>query len=188
MAKKTSKSSKKKKKSWYNIVSPKQFGNKVVGMTPAFEGADMGTRVLQINLNDLTNDHKHQNLKAYLGFSKVQAPNVSTEVVGFEMNPSTLKRVVKKQRSRGDLSKVYETSDKKIRLKFTYVTRKKTSNAVLNTISEKIDEMITPALKKMTYEEVVGAFIARKFQYDLRKTLNKVYPLSFCEIRSLKRM
>ena len=122
MAKKTNKGSKKKKKSWYNIVSPKQFGSRVVGSTLAYDGADMGSRVLQINLNDLTNDHKHQNLKAYLKFSKVQAPNVSTEVIGFEMNPSTLKRVVKKQRSRGDLSKIYSTTDHKIRLKFTYVT------------------------------------------------------------------
>jgi len=181
-------SSKKKRKSWYNIVAPKQFGSRIVGTTPAFEESQLKSRILQVNLSELTGDHKHQSLKAYLGLSNIKAQDVETEIVGFELNPSTLKRVVKKQKSRGDLSKTYETSDCKVRLKFVYVTRKKASGGVLGAIGKKIDEVVTPELKKMKYDELVDSFTSRKLQTGLKKSLNKIYPLSFCEIRSMRRM
>ena len=182
------KSSKKKRKSWYNIVSPRLFGNRVVGATPAFEESDLKKRILQVNLSELTGDHKHQSLKVYLGFSTVKSPNIDTEVIGFEMNPSTLKRVVKKQKSRGDLSKVYETSEGKVKLKFIYVTRKPTSGGVLSSMSKKIDEIVEAEVTKMKYDELVSAFTSHRLQTILRKSLNKIYPLSFCEIRSMRKM
>lgn len=189
MAKKIKKiSARKRKKSWYDIISPDYLGSQVIGVTPAYEDADLGKRVVKRMLNEITGNMKQQNVKVILGVSNVKGNKINTDVIGFEINPSYVKRAVRKEKSKGEFSQDFQTNDANVRIKGTFVTRNKTSKAIRDSIVKTITNELQTKLSKMSYQDLVSELLSHRLQYQLKKKSDKIYPLSFCEIRYFRKV
>ena len=60
------------KKQWYEILSPKMFGEKVIGETPAVDSKQLVNRTVEVNLMNLINDYSKFYVKIHLQVEKVE--------------------------------------------------------------------------------------------------------------------
>ena len=189
MSVKSTRSSKRKKKSWFNIVAPKEFGNYTIGETPAFEPQKLIGRYVQIGLMALLNDPKKQNIRMKFKITNVTEKTATTEIVKYEVVPGYIKRMVRKGRNKVEDSFVTETKDKiKIRIKPVVITRSKTQKSVLTEIRKKAKEFIMEKVKMQNFSEFITDSISTKNQRDMKDSLKKLYPIAFCEFRVIAKL
>ena len=174
------------KKEWYPIIAPKIFRGAVLGETPVYEPDKMIGKSMSENLMNLTNDVKKQNIKVVFEIVNVENNRALTEITGYKMVPSSVKRLVRRNIEKVDMSFSCSTSDnKKIRIKPLIITRFAVSSSVGAKIRKNAEEFITKYVQGITYDNLANDLITHNLQDSLRAGLNKVYPLRVCEIRSM---
>ena len=99
------------KKRWCNIVSPEMFRDFVIGETFVAEPSSIVGKTLSINLMTLTNDIKKQNINLKFLVNKIQNDTGIANVIGYELVPSSVRRLVRRGKERIDPSFVCHTSD-----------------------------------------------------------------------------
>ena len=175
-----------KKKQWYPIIAPKQFEEVVLGETLVAEPQQMLGRTLSHSLMNLTNDVKRQNVNIHFKIVEVENNRAKTNIIGYEIVPSSIKRFVRRNSLKADLSFNCETSDNVLlRVKPLVITRANIKGSVAAKLRNNIIAFLTKTIKKMTYEEALNDLILHKLQNLMKSAFNKIYPLKACEIRYL---
>ena len=83
-----------------------------------------------------------------------------------------------------DYSFCASTSDNKnLRIKTLLLTRKEINNSIAATLKKNAAETLKREIKKLSFAEIMQAFVAYKIQGGLKKQLAKIYPLKTFEIR-----
>jgi len=180
---------KKKEKKWYEILSSKHFNNIIIGETVAYEDKNLLGRIIHSNLGNLTRDMKLQNVRLNFRISEVKEGKAYTEIKGYELATSYVKRIVRVGRSRIDDSFLVITKDDiKLRLKPLILTKYKTQKSILKELRSLVKKDFMEYIKKESYDKFVTELISKKLQRDLRNKLSKIYPVSLVEIRVMKRI
>lgn len=180
---------KKKKKKWISILASKEFNNMEVGETITAEPSTLVGRNVSINLMNLTQDIKTQNTKIIFKISEVKNDKAVTEIVKYELVPSSLKRMVHKDKEKIDDSFKVTTKDNvEVRIKPFTVTKSSTNRSVLTALRHKTRELLTEAIKKATYDVFMEEVIKFKIQNVIKRELSKIYPLTQFQIRKLERL
>ncbi len=173
-----------KKKQWYNIFAPKQFENAVIGETLVFEPKDMLGKTLTHSLMNLTNDTKRQNVNIHFKVVEIDGDKAKTSITGYEVVPSSVKRFVRRNSEKIDVSFACDTVDNVyMRVKPLIVTKNDVKGSVAAKLRHNVISLLTKAIRKMSYEEVINDMISHKLQSSMREALSKIYPLKVCEIR-----
>lgn len=177
---------KKKKKRWFGIVSPKEFGARTIGETLAEEPNNLVGRVLKVNLMNLTNDFKRQGVNVKFRIESVNDNNAICKTIGCEIVKSHSRRMVRKGTDKMDDSFIVEAKDNvKLKIKPIIVTRHRVSLPVISDIRKKSREFISEKVKELNSIEVFESVVQSKMQKDLRISLLKVCPVGGCDIRSV---
>ena len=100
--------------------------------------------------------------------------------------PSFLRRAVRKGTNQVDDSFEVECRDAILKIKPFLVARRKISRAVRRALREKAKEELIKILKDKKSEEIFSDLMGNRIQKPLSITLKKIYPLSLCEVKSLK--
>lgn len=104
-----------------------------------------------------------------------------------KLYPSYIRRFVRRGVIKIDDSFIITTSDKKkLRIKPTFVTRKKVKGAVETALRKEERDFLAKLCTGYSKDDLFIAIINGDIQKQLSKKLKKVYPLSFCEIREIK--
>ena len=173
-----------KKKQWYQITAPKQFGEGVLGETLVSDPQLMLGKTLSHNLMNLTNDPKRQNINIYFKVVGVEQGKGLTSIVGYEIIPSSVKRFVRRNSEKMNLSFECETADNMlVRIKPLVITKADVKGSVAAKMRNVIVQNLIKTIKKLSYNELMNEVISHKLQSELRAGLNKLYPLKVCEIR-----
>lgn len=176
-----------KKKLVYNIIAPKIFKNIVIGKTLASDPNSLIGRTLVVNLMSLTDNVKSQSINVKFRINKVEKDNAHAIIIGYEMVPPSVKRVVRRGRDRIDLSFSCITSDKiKVRVKPLLITKSKSKGSVLTTLRQTTSKLLKKYISSKKYNEFVKELINHKLQDNIKSQLNKIYPLRICEIRVME--
>jgi len=177
----------KKKKIWFTIIAPKSFREVVLGETPAFDGQDIIGKIVKVNLMNIVRDPKKQNTNILFKITNVEGTQARTTIYGYEIIPSSIKRLVKRRRGKIDDSFVCETKDKMlIGIKPMVITNGRTQNTVLTNIRKKIRHVASKYLLTLTYEQFINELISGRFQGKLKEEIKKVYPARIIEIKKVK--
>ncbi len=173
-----------KKKQWFQIVAPKQFENVVIGETLVAEANSMLGKTLTHSLMNLTNDVKRQNINIHFKVIGIEGDKGKTKIIGYEIIPYSVKRFVRRNSEKMDLSFVTETSDKVLmRIKPLVITKADVKGSIAAKMRNSIVQLLTRMVNKMSYDDFMNDIIAHKVQSTMRESLNKIYPLKVCEIR-----
>jgi len=176
-----------RKKQWFQIVAPKLFHNQVIGEIYLYEAADAIGRYVNANLMNLIRDIKRQNINIKFVINRVSDNKAFTDVAGYEMIPASIKRMVRRGKSKIEMSLVAETSDKKkVRIKPVLITRNLVKSSVSLGLRKKAEELVIKNFKKSIYTNLVQAIVSHKFQVDLKRSLSKIYPLRIFEIKGMQ--
>lgn len=180
--------SRKQKKTWFNIVTPKEFGNYVIGETMAIEPQKLIGRNVQANLMSMLNDPRKQSIQLTFKIKSVRDKNAATEIISYEVLPSHVRKKMRKGKNEIGDSFVTETKDNiKVRIKPFMITRTKTQRSKLALIKKMAREFITEKVKIQNLADVINEAISTKMQRELREKLNKIHPLAVCEFRMITR-
>jgi len=175
-----------KKKQWYHIIAPKQFDNIVLGETLVYEPSQMLGKTLSHSLMNLANDTKRQNVNIHFKVIEIDDNKAKTKIVGYVIIPSSVKRFVRRDSLKMDISFTCETADNiLLRVKPLIVTKSDVKGSVAAKIRNNAISFLIKTIKKVSYDEVVNDLISHKLQSAMKENLNKIYPLKTCEIRYL---
>ena len=173
-----------KKKQWYQIIAPQQFNNVVLGETLVYEPTQMVGKTLSYSLMNLTNEPKKQNTSIHFKVVGVEGDMGKTSIMGYQIIPSTVKRFVRRNSEKMDVSFTCETADNVfLRIKPLIVTKADIKGSVAAKLRYSIINFLVKTIKKIKYDEFINDLISRKIQDATKANLNKIYPLKVCEIR-----
>ena len=123
MAKKSKVITKIEKKNWVALLAPKLLDERVVGEAYVNDAKTLMGKQLKINLMTITNDIKKQNINVTLKVSKVNPDSAFTELIAYEIVPSSIRRLVRRGRVRIDYVLSSKTKNgKNIRIKLFIIT------------------------------------------------------------------
>ncbi len=180
---------KKKKKVWFSIVSPKEFGDFIVAETLASDPSILTGRVVRASLMDLTNDPKKQNVQLTFKITSVKEKDAYTDLIRYELTPSYIRRLMRKERDKVEDSFVALSKDNvKVRIKPFIITKSKTQNSVLSAIRKRAREFLADFLREQTYYDFISEVTSTKTQKTLREQLKKIYPIAVLEFRVVERV
>ncbi len=189
MAGSKSKGLKQKKKTWYEILAPREFNNQTIGETVAFNSDSLIGRTTSFNLMNLTRDMKKQNMVVKFKIKEVKDGKALTEIVGYNMVPAYVKRVIRTGRTKIDDSVKYVTRDKiKVRIKPLILTRSIINKSVVKCLRKQSREFLKEFIEKQDYENIFSSIISYIVQRKLKSFLRKISPIAVCEIRVFEKI
>ena len=154
-----------RKKKWFTVLAPKLFKERVVGEIPLYESETMLKRGLTVNMMNLTGDPKSQHINVKLRINEVKEGKGLTEILGLEIMPSSVKRLVRRDRTKIDDSVVVQTSDKKIvRIKPLLITNSVVDSSVTKSIRTRVRNNLARFVARITYERLVEEILSYKLQ------------------------
>ena len=175
------------KKKWYRIVAPRLFNERIVGETAALEAKNLAERTMKVNMFTLTDNIRKQNTEIKLLINSVQGDNAITSMIGFKILPTSVKRLVRKGKTRLDQTIKAITNDNKvITIKMFLVTRNLVKGSVFTAIQNKSKEIVTDIVNNSTYDGLAEAVVYGKIQKEIREQIAKIYPLKICDVREFK--
>ena len=167
-----------KKKQWYQIVAPKQFENVVIGETIVADPQLMLGKTLSHNLMNLSNDMKKQNVNIHFEVVQVEGDKGITNIIGYEIIPSSVKRFVRRNSEKMDLSFTCDTADNVfVRVKPLVITKADIKGSTAARLRNSIVQFVIKEVKKSNYSDIINNLISHKLQSEMRATFNKIYPL-----------
>lgn len=177
-----------KKKSWINVLAPKAFGESPVGEIPSLEPALMAGRKMSVNLMAVTNDIKRQHVNLICTIREVSQGKAQTELFGYKLIPSYLRRLVKRGKKRVDFSiPVISQDGLRVRIKVMIIPIGHVRGAVAKTIFKKAKEILALFVGKNTFETVVLEALSGNLQKQLKDGLHKTYPIKIIEFSAIYR-
>ncbi len=183
---KATKATKIKKKRWVQILSPSLFRNELIGEIPVNDPKSVIGRAISINLMSLTRDIKNQNINIKFVINDLKGDKAITEFYGYCLNPSSIKRIVRRGKEKTELSITCKTSDnKKIRVKPLIVPYNKVKGSVAAAFRKNVTSYLTSYAVKTTFENIIRDLMANKIQKELKVSLKKIYPVRVLEISKL---
>ncbi len=173
-----------KKKQWYKIVAPKTFAQKELGESYLASPESALGRMLKINLRELSGNIKDQNV--YVEFKITPGPGTSlqTEVVGYQLTTSAIKRMVKKNINRLDDYFTAVTKDgKKVLFKTLLTTHFKTQRSIQGALRRGFQQLLLEEAAKSTFEALVTLLVSHKVEQAAKKSLSRIYPVRDAVVR-----
>ena len=148
----------------------------------AFELKDLEKRFIKY---DLTRILRGKSILLQL-IVNVKNEKAIASPTGLTIMPYFLKRATRKGTDYVEDSFNVECKDAKIQIKPFIVTRRRVSRAVRKELRSQAKKELENILKTKKSEIIFGEVLNNKLQKELSLKLKKVYPLSLCEIKSLK--
>lgn len=180
------KATKIKKKRWIQILSPALFRNELIGEIPVNDPKLLIERTITINLMGLTRDIKKQSTNVKFVITSIKGDKAVTDFYGYYLNPSSVKRLVRRGKEKTDLSITCKTSDnKKIRIKPIIIPYSKVKGSVASAFRRNATSYLSSYAAKTTFENIIKDSMTNKLQRELKAALKKVHPVRILEIAKL---
>lgn len=174
------------KKLWYPILATPLFNNCVIGETLVDAPEKMLGKVIPANLMGLTGDIKKQNSVLKFKVNRIENRQGLTEVIGFEIQSASIRRLVRRGKNKIDQSFVFQTSDgKKVAIKVLMITNFLAKLSVLSSLRNKNELLLKEYVPKLDYDHLIEEVVMHKLQSNIKKILHKIYPLRIYEIRHI---
>ena len=178
-----------KKKHWYSIYAPKEFKNVEIGETTVSDPKQIIGKTLSLNLGLLSGQMRKQNVKISFLVNKIVEGKANTEIIEYKLSSAYAKRVVRKGKTKIEESFIIETKDGiKCRVKPLAITRNKITSSTSAPLRKELRSFLINKSKKQSYEDLFHSLIVNEAQKDLKNNLSKVYPISFVEFKTVKKL
>ena len=176
------------KKKWYPLIARGEFDKAHLGESLVHSPKDLIGKHLNINLMVLTNDPKKQSVTLMFKVTSVEGDAGIAELVGYHLNSSHVKRVVRKAIRRIDDSFTLKSKNNvTFTIKPMFIARYRTNKGTLTSVRKRARELLQQAFQKLNSEEIFMYAITNRMQMDLKSDLKKIYPIAVSEIRALEK-
>lgn len=177
----------KKKKSWYAIHAPDLFGRALIGETLVEDPSALVGKHIALSLMTLTGDMKKQSTTISFAVDQIAENKGVTRVVGYHVMPSSMKRMMRRGRTRVDASFVCACKDgMKVRLKPFVLTVYETNRSTATRLRNVVSVFIATYVAAHDYNTLMKDLVSGKLQMYITFVARKVYPVFTAGIRALE--
>ncbi len=172
------------KKTWYEIVAPKMFGEVPIGETMVFDPKNLIGRNIKVNLTDLGKDYQKFFMKMVFKIDNVEKNKASTKFVGHDVTYERIYRMVQRRTRRVDCIADFTTSDgQKIRLKIIVILTRRVGTSIKDVVRAKIKEVTEKYVAGIELEPLIKSIITDQLQRVIKEDCKKIYPIGQVELR-----
>jgi len=172
------------KKQWYEIISPKMFGEKPVGETLAVDAKSLIGRKVSVSLMEMSRNYSQFYIKIEMQVERVEGSKAFTRFVGHDIMRERVYRMVQRHGRRVDVIQDVTTKDGvQLRVKTVFMLIRRVGTSMKNAARSFTKEYVDNISKEKTFEELMDMIIRGDLQVQLRKQCSKVYPVGIVEIR-----
>lgn len=172
------------KKQWYEIVSPKMFGERVIGETLAVDPKQLVGRSFEASIVEVSNDFSRFFVKLNFKISEVSGSKALTKLVGHDVMNERIYRMVQRHVRRVDVIQDVVTKDGvKLRVKTVFTLARRVNTALKKAARKVAREIVDAEAKKTAFEQLMQSVIKGDLQHKIRKECGKIYPVANVEIR-----
>jgi len=172
------------RKQWYEIVTPENFGGKVIGETLSADAKSLVGRIMNVSLVEISRENPKFYFKLRLQIDRIDANKAHTRLVGHECLRERVYRMVQRHGRRVDVVQDVTTKDgKKVRIKTVFMLIRRVGKSTKDAARRMAHDMVGEAAKSMTFDELINGIIAGDIQHHIRKECAKIYPVGSIEIR-----
>jgi small subunit ribosomal protein S3Ae len=176
-----------KKKTWFKIVAPKVFGNKEVGESYLTNADSAVGRRLKVNLKDLTDNVKDQNTAINFRITNVSANLLNTTVIGYQLVPAYIKRLVRKNTNKiEDYLRLKTKGGVEFFAKTLVITLHKAQRSTRAQLKKDMAKLLEEEASRVDFATFITSLVNHRTQIGIKKKLNKVFPLKEVAIRVLE--
>ncbi len=176
-----------KKKNWYSIQAPDLFGRAVIGETLVDDPSALLGKHLKLSLLILTGDMKKQNTTVSFVVDHIAENKGFTRIAGYHVMPSSMKRMMRRGRSRVDASFVCVCKDGvKVRLKPFILTAYATNRSTATKLRNVASVFLATYAATQEYNTIVKDLVSGKLQGYITFVARKVFPVFTAGIRVLE--
>jgi small subunit ribosomal protein S3Ae len=173
-----------KKKHWVPVLAPSVFKHEQIGESIVLETETLKGRGVSVNLMNILGDMKRQNLNVSFRITDIKEGKAHTRVTGITMQPSSVKRLVRRGRSKVDDSFLVKLKHNQVaRIKPLLITKNVASNTSATALRKAARELITTLAAEYSFETLIQDIVSLKFQRHVRTELSRIVPLRSVDVR-----
>ncbi|MGV8150633.1 MAG: hypothetical protein ACP5NV_02795 [Candidatus Woesearchaeota archaeon] len=177
---------KQKKRKWCPIVAPEMFNSRQIGESLLDDASMLMNRHITANMMQLTGDMKRQNISIMFKVVDIKEGKALTAPVKFEISPSSLRRLAKRDKDKLSDSFVVKTADDiLVRIKPLMITNNQAKGSVRAALVKNCRAATKELVNKIKFEQLIMDLVTNKFQKELKEKLHKTYPLRILEVKTL---
>jgi small subunit ribosomal protein S3Ae len=133
---------------------------------------------------NILGDMKRQNLNVSFRITDIKEGKAHTRVTGITMQPSSVKRLVRRGRSKVDDSFLVKLKHNQVaRIKPLLITKNVASNTSATALRKAARELITTLAAEYSFETLIQDIVSLKFQRHVRTELSRIVPLRSVDVR-----
>lgn len=172
-----------KEKQWYNIMTPKEFGEAEIGTTPARDPNMLIKRTVESSLRELSGDFSKQYIKLYFQIKDVAGDIANTNFIGHQVTSDYVRSMIRRGTSRIDsISHVNTQDGVKMKIHVLAITIKRAKSSQQKFIRETMERLVAEAAAERTFRDLVEDVITGKLASHIYHEAKKIYPLKRVEI------
>lgn len=176
-----------KKKAWFTIVAPPLFNQQEIGETYLGSPQEAVGRAMRYNVKELTGNIKDQNMYLTLRLENIVGTVIHTHVLGCEITPVSIKRMIRKDAERIDDCYIVHTKEgASVVIKSVLITLRKVQRSLQTRLRKMLQEALREEALGVDFPQFVGNVITGKVKATVLKKLNTVYPLREFAVRRIE--
>lgn len=166
----------KKKKVWFTLVAPEEYGKIELGKTIAKDEKSVIGRTIETTSEDLAiRGSREQRIKVILKVEKLKDNKALTFVKEINVSNTLIPRLMRANSDKIESSKVYELADgKKAKVKVFLLTKSTTHRPQRADAKKYLEDNIKRIVSKYSYEKLVLDALQNKLQKLMSQGLNKI--------------
>ncbi len=172
------------KKKWYEIISPKAFGERQIGETLSVDPSNLIGRKIEVSMLELSDNYQKFYLKPAFQIVHVEGDKAFTKFIGHDIMRERLYRMVQRQGRRIDCVQDVVTKDgARMRVKTVFILIRRVGTSIKNSCRAYAIDIIDDIAKKTAFDDFVGMIISGELQDIARKEVCRIYPVGGIEVR-----
>jgi len=167
------------------VIAPNELSKVELGEICAFSLEDTINKTLKLNLMTITKDPKKQNIRVILKIVECKNNQAFTIFHGYELQPSYIKKLTKKDKMKVEDSFIVKTKDGiKLRVKILLFTRLKTNHSYGTKIRNAIRSYMTKKAEEDMFTNIIGLLLNQSLHREIKNIANKIYPVNVVFIKA----
>ncbi|MBI5884701.1 hypothetical protein HZB89_01240 [archaeon] len=172
-----------KEKKWFHLIAPKGFNEVILGETIARKPEQVMDRKIFVNMQSLTRDIKKSHIDLVLQVKKIEGLKAFTELKGFQVNSSYMKRIVRRRVSKIEVSQTVQLKDGfQYTVKTIAVTMRKCHRNQETLINNVLRQEVDSFARQKSAEEFINHVLLGNFAMKIFNKVKKIVPVKRVEV------
>jgi small subunit ribosomal protein S3Ae len=176
-----------KGKDWFVIFSPRMFGERVIGETPATNPKGIVGRNIEVGLPELTGQRGRDFYRVVLAIDRIDNRCAYTRFNGYVTLKEHVMRMVRKRAQKIESIMDVKTKDGwKLHVNSVAILNRNTETAVKKKARAHIEKAMGENAAGLGIEDFIRAVISSNLQRNIKKSGAKIYPVRFFEVLRIR--